>query len=419
MLQGKGRGLTGLLLSTLASACITETVTVDPAVEELGERIFFDEGLSKNGNQSCAACHAQEVGWTGPIDTVNAHGAVYEGSVAGRFGNRKPPASAYATMNPLFDFDPETGFFGGSFWDGRATGWKLGNPAADQAQGPFLNPAEQALPDAAAVVHRVCVSDYAALFRALWGAEICGDVEAAYDDIARSIAAFEDSKRVNRFDSKYDAYLAGRAELTAKEERGRQLFEGKAGCSTCHLATVEDGQAGPLLADFGYDNLGIPRNPENPFYDTAGRDWVDPGLAGFVAQLAADDGWRKLPYVTRAVKHMTAGELSSLVEQNLGKHRTPTLRNVALRPSPKTVKSYGHNGYFKTLKGFVHFYNTRDVLPRCEGDLTEREALKAGCWPAPEVSDNLNREELGALGLTDAEEDAIVAFLETLSDGWM
>jgi cytochrome c peroxidase len=83
------------------------------------------------------------------------------------------------------------------------------------------------------------------------------------------------------------------------------------------------------------------------------------------------------------------------------------------------VKAYGHNGYFKTLAGIVHFYNTRDVKPLCPGDYTEAQALAANCWPAPEYAATVNRAELGDLGLTPAQEAAIVAFLRTLSDGYL
>jgi cytochrome c peroxidase len=99
-----------------------------------------------------------------------------------------------------------------------------------------------------------------------------------------------------------------------------------------------------------------------------------------------------------------------------GKHKVPTLRNVDLRPDEYFVKAYGHNGYFKSLEGIVHFYNTRDVKPECPGAYTEAEALAAGCWPPPEVAENVNTDELGDLGLTTEEEAAIVAFLKTLSD---
>ena len=96
----------------------------------------------------------------------------------------------------------------------------------------------------------------------------------------------------------------------------------------------------------------------------------------------------------------------------------PTLRNVDLRPNPGFVKSYSHNGYFKSLEGIVHFYNTRDVLQICPGDYTEAAALAANCWPEPEVAANMNTSELGDLGLSAQEEAAIVAFLKTLSDGY-
>jgi hypothetical protein len=93
----------------------------------------------------------------------------------------------------------------------------------------------------------------------------------------------------------------------------------------------------------------------------------------------------------------------------------PTLRNLALGPKGLD-KAYGHNGYFKSLEAIVHFYNSRDVKPSCPGDFTEVEALAANCWPAPEVAENVNTTEMGNLGLTLREEDAIVAFLKTLSD---
>jgi cytochrome c peroxidase len=85
-----------------------------------------------------------------------------------------------------------------------------------------------------------------------------------------------------------------------------------------------------------------------------------------------------------------------------------------MRPRPEFVKAYMHKGYFKGLKEVVHFYNTPDVLPKCEaGDPGE----KVLCWPAPEDSHNLNKRQLGDLKLTDQEEDALVSFLKTLTDG--
>jgi cytochrome c peroxidase len=74
-----------------------------------------------------------------------------------------------------------------------------------------------------------------------------------------------------------------------------------------------------------------------------------------------------------------------------------------------------HNGYFKSLKEVVHFYNTRDVLPWCAAD---DHGEKVTCWPAPEDSTNINKRQLGNLKLTDQEEDAIVSFLKALTDGY-
>ena len=390
--------------------------------EQLGKSIFFDENLSINQNQSCAACHGPEVGWTGPDSAINAGGAVYEGSIPGRFGDRKPPSAAYATLSPIFQMDKKGLFIGGNFWDGRATGAKLGNPAADQAQGPFLNPVEQALPDSACVVYRVCnpvaPGDYPVSFDEVWGAGACDiawppavDVtcategatvalsdadraksDMAYDNIALSIAAYEDSPEVNAFTSKHDLTFSGKVKLSKEEQRGYALFRGKGMCHRCHPANDQEA----LFTDFTFDNLGIPQNPENP----AGTapDFVDPGLGGFLKNAGYDE---------------------EVYEAEWGKHKVPTLRNVDLRPDPEFIKAYGHNGYFKTLEGIVHFYNTRDVKPECPDAYTEAEALAAGCWPAPEVAENVNRDELGDLGLTPDEEAAIVAFLKALSDGYM
>ncbi|HQR66271.1 MAG TPA: cytochrome c peroxidase [Thermoanaerobaculia bacterium] len=365
--------------------------------ERLGKLLFFEKSLSANGNQSCATCHAPEAGWTGPDEAINKGGGVYEGSVAGRFGSRKPPSVAYSTMSPKLRRGPGGDFTGGHFWDGRATGEQLGSAAADQALGPFLNPMEQTLPDAAAVVRAVCAGSYAALFKEVWGKEACAHPESAFGNIGRSIAAFEASREVDLFRSRFDAFRAGKAALTPEEKRGLDLFEGKAKCAICHRSRPGPIGEPPLFTDFGFDNIGVPRNPANPFYanraaNPLGPAWTDLGLGGFLLTVPAHAG---------------------AARQEIGKHKTPTLRNVDLRPSPGFVKCYGHNGYFKSLKEIVHFYNTRDVLPPC-GEEDPKPGL--GCWPLPETNLNLNVADMGNLGLSDAEENAVVAFLKTLSD---
>jgi cytochrome c peroxidase len=398
-----------LFLAVLASGSAQGPSARLSPLEELGKRLFFDKTLSSPPGQDCAACHGPAVGFTGPDEHINKTGGVYEGAVKGRFGNRKPPASAYAGVGPNLHRNTDGEFVGGLFWDGRATGETLGDPLAEQAMGPFLNPLEQAMPDAKTLVRAVRQSGYAGLFEKVFGAGSLDpgkDPAAAYANIGRAIAAYERSAEVNTYSSRFDDFWrAARAKgleagsigeadvtaflglgLTETELRGLVLFKSKAMCANCHILATENGKP-PIFADHKYDNLGVPRNLENPFYgqDRAfnpdGKAWVDTGLGGFLETV---DAYK--PYAAA----------------NYGKHRTPTLRNVDRRPAPGFVKAFMHNGYFKSLKDVVHFYNTRDVAG-------------AG-WPPPEVEANVNKTEMGDLGLTAGEEDAIVAFMRTLTD---
>jgi cytochrome c peroxidase len=80
-------------------------------LEELGKSIFFDEMLSDPLGQSCATCHAPEVGFTGPDSTINEMTAVYPGAVPTRVGNRKPPTAAYGGDSPVLYFDEDEGMW--------------------------------------------------------------------------------------------------------------------------------------------------------------------------------------------------------------------------------------------------------------------------------------------------------------------
>ena len=160
----------GTVFAALLGAAVGAAAQPTP-IQELGDEIFEDEDLSINNNQSCASCHDDAWGSTGPDSFINAQGAVYEGSISGAFGDRKPPETDYATLSPVLHLDGDT-WVGGNFWDGRATGEKLGWPAADQAQGPFLNLKEQALPDNACVVYRVSLSAYSVLYEEVFGGNI-------------------------------------------------------------------------------------------------------------------------------------------------------------------------------------------------------------------------------------------------------
>jgi cytochrome c peroxidase len=418
-------------------------------VELLGKLMLYDKNLSVNRNEACNFCHMPETGFTGPVSELNRTTGSYPGSVRTRFSQRKPQTHAYAPLSPVLHYNPGQGdLVGGNFWDMRATGRRLGNPAAEQAEGPPTNPVEMGLPDLACAVYRASQRPYRALFERVWGAQafaiawpsnvdaVCdtpgpapatdpmpvhlsevdrGRAVATFDQMAQSMAGYESSAEVTSFTSKYDAVLAGKAQFTAQEQQGYDLFRGKAQCNNCH----RDGGPGedPLFTDFTASNIGTPANPMLPFYaegqpdaqgyvaNPAGASFIDLGVGNFLAsghQLshpsAVDARW--LP----------------LVADNNGRVQAPTLRNVDKRPDARFIKAYGHNGYFKSLKSIVHFYNTRDTLARCKPN-DPREGTT--CWPAPESTDNINAKRVGRLGLSEAEEDALVAFMQTLTDGYM
>ena len=449
--------------TALAGMFLLGTTVAAPAAdlspkEELGKQLFFDTSLSANGTQSCAACHSPETGFTGPHSVVNAGVVVYEGAIPNRFGNRKPPTSAYAGDSPVLHFDQtDEGWFGGMFWDGRATGMVLGDPLAEQAQGPYLNPLEQAIANAGVLCNKVRKSDYADLFEEVWGAgslNCAKDVDGVYEKIGRSVADYERSAEVNPFTSKFDMFwdnatAAGKDVTKIKcgtggmggggggmggamgcpgggsdpnrwtafrgfglndvELQGLAVYNdpNRANCASCH--TLEPGPDGyPLFTDFGYDNIGTPKNPANPFYtmpkkwNPDGKNWVDYGLGGYLK---------------------SAGYLPEVYEPEMGKHKVPTLRNVDLRPSDDFVKAYGHNGYFKSLEDIVFFYHWRAMMDNaCGGGMgggmggggMDGCNGMAGMFPPPEVDQN--RATLGMFPRPQV--DTIVTFLKTLSDGY-
>jgi cytochrome c peroxidase len=331
----------------------------------LGKKLFNDTNLSNPPGQSCATCHAASSGFEAPEHEE----PVAPGEVKGRFGNRNAPTAAYAAFSPYFHYSEADGYVGGQFWDGRAP------DLAAQAEGPFLNPLEMNNPDKASVVAKISQADYADLFSAVYGPDPLDEVEQAYANAARAIHSYEETNELNEFSSKYDWYLAGRAQLSDDERQGLALFEDpkKGNCAACHPSRPQEEGAPPLFTDHTYDNIGVPKNPENPFYampkefNPDGPGYVDLGLGGVL----------KKP-------------------SEYGKFKVPTLRNVAV------TAPYMHNGVFETLHEVISFYNSRDVNP----------------WPAPEVPDTVNKEELGNLGLTEEEIEDIVGFLGALTDGY-
>jgi len=442
-------------------------------VETLGELEIFDPKLSVNKNLACSYCHDPAAGYANGVSILSEFtGGSNPGSVPitvhgaypnNRIAKRNPQSYVYASYFPPLHYNQsQADFYGGNFWDGRATGYKLQNSSANQAQGPPLDTQEMANPDSACVVWKLSQSNYKFFFEQVFGvgsleitwpsdvATICSTPAGAavlagnptplqlsptertlankdFDEFAQAIASYESSDSVSPFTSRFDYYLAGKATLTTQELNGYDLFRGKGSCNTCHLDGRSSTQLGgsdtgkaasvqPLFTDTTYNNLGLPKNVKLPWYseDTPdqwgftanplGFGFTDEGMGLFL------DGYYGAP------PNLDWG---LLLPQFEGKFQTSTARDAAMVPYPGFVKAYMHNGYLTSLKEVVHFYNTRDVYPYpvLSGNCPKGTVEKVTCWPMPEDSNNENTT-IGKLGLSPEEEDDIVAFLNTLVDGY-
>jgi cytochrome c peroxidase len=448
------------------------------AIETLGALMNFDKNISPNRNQACASCHMPYVAFSGPIPSVNLTMIAYPGTVHFRAGKRTAQRYTYSPFFPVLQYNRVQGlFFGGNFWDSRATGYLLRSPDAQQSQGPPVDTQEMGFPDTACVAYRLKQSVYRPLFELVWGADsldihfpenteaICatpggaarfgGDTtpvrlnregrlkaNEAYNHWAQSISSYEQSVQVSSFTSKFDAMLAGTYTFTADEMAGYNLFKGKGNCNSCHVdgrgTTLMPGQVDtsttatanpPLFTCFGSANEGVPLNPRNAFYYQ-----TTPDSFGFIGN-PLGFGYRELGMGTFLRSGFGSGPNPNQTWIQFapdvdGQMQVATARNVAMTPpqcptteapGPYFQKEFFHNGYFKSLKQIVHFYNTRDVYPydvtsgHCPPGTTE----KVDCWPRPEVPSPTTIDmTTGKLGLTDQEENQIVAFLQTLTDGF-
>jgi cytochrome c peroxidase len=453
------------------------------AVEVLGKLLNFDLNMSPFQNEACASCHMPYAAFSGPIPSVNLTMVSYPGSFHFRAGKRTAQRYTYSPNFPVFDRNAAAGaFFGGNFWDGRATGYLLQSADAQQSQGPPVDTQEMGLPDTACIAFRLQTAVYRLLFEEVWGEDslfisfppntnkICATPGGAavfgsntepiqltsadrlkanevYDHWAQSLSKYEASTRVSPFTSKFDAFLEGAYTMTPDEMAGYNLFKGRGNCNSCHLDgrstaptppppdgtlpnSTDTGAAAatePLFTCFGYANLGLPLNPRVAFfYQTTpdffgftpnpfGFGFIDLGVgtflrSGFGSAANPNSNW------------------TQFAPTSDGQVQTSTARNVALvppqcptteAPGPYFQKEFFHNGYIKSLKQLVHFYNTRDVFPfpvtsgHCPAGKTE----KVDCWPMAEVPNNIDMT-VGKLGLSDTEENQIVTFLQTLSDGF-
>lgn len=350
-----------IISTTFFCSCNTNPVAQLSPVEVLGREIFFDNTLSEPTGLSCATCHRPETGFADSLARP-----ISEGAISNRFAKRNSMSIAYTHCIPALKCDSEGNYYGGLFWDGRV------NSQAEQAAEPFVDPLEMGNHDIAAVVSKVRQRPYFSKFAEIFGSQT--NDSALYNQITYALQAYQSSGEVNRYSSKFDAFIAGDSPLTAQQQAGYALFLGRAMCARCHVTSIDPIAKRVLFTDHTYDNLGVPRNERNPFYrqDSAhnplGVSFIDLGLGATVGDSAEN-----------------------------GKFRVPTLRNIEL------TAPYGHNGYFATLSSIVRFYNIRDV-----------DSL--GEFEKAEYPQTVNHEELGNLGLTKEEESLLVEFLKTLTD---
>ena len=257
-------------------------------------------------------------------------------------------------------------YYGKLFWAGSAPSLERQAPAA--AKGGVAGNGENDLMQARLAL----IPEYRRRFK-----EVFGDKWPLIGNAWRAIAAFE--RTLVQRDTPLDQYLQGDKEaLTEQQIRGMALFNGKAGCIQCHN--------GALASDQHYYNIGVP-------YSTR---WEEDGLAQitfrfeYYAKGASED-------VYRSSKADAGLYFRTKNEWDKGKFRTPSLR-YTMYTAP-----YMHNGAFYTLEEVVDFYNKGGFAE------DEDENLRTTDWPE-------NKSKLiKPLGLTDEEQEDLVAFLEAFS----
>jgi cytochrome c peroxidase len=249
-------------------------------------------------------------------------------------------------------------------------------------------------PDKAAVVRKIAGAGWAADFKAIYGKDILNDIDRSFEKLGQALQRFQIEDTLKRgFTSKYDEVLRKRATLTAQEARGLSLFNdpAKGNCAACHTSQKSADGSHPLFTDFSYDNLGVPRNPD--IAANRAQHFFDLGLCNRAELRSRDD--------------------------LCGAFKVPTLRNVAQR------QVYFHNGKFKTLKDALTFYVQRDTHPEKwyprnpDGSVKKFDDLPARYHRNVNVTEvPYDRKPGEAPALNDAEIEDIIAFLQTLSDGW-
>lgn len=392
------------------------------ALAKLGKVLFYDPKLSATGKQSCASCHDPHNAYEPPEAMQDV---MYGGLNMHSAGYRPPPSLRYLYRQTAFSIGPDIGEDdnvtnqlsappagtqravktanstassaanivpqGGLFWDGRADSLQI------QTTGPLFNPVEMAnAPQASRLIAYLKNPRYRPQFTQLFGANVYGNSHLLLAEMEDAIARYEieDSAAFYPFSSKYDAWLQGKATLTAQEMRGYLAFNdvNKGDCAACHLSQPsKDGQP-PIFTDQQYEALGVPRNSRIPA--NANPNWYDLGICGPFRQ------------------DMT-GQSSYC-----GMFLTPTLRNVARR------HVFMHNSAFHTLQQVLDFYNFRDtnpekIYPTVAGKVQKFNDLPKAYWENVDRTDPPFNRKLGEAAAMSAQDEAdIIAFLHTLNDGY-
>jgi cytochrome c peroxidase len=377
-----------LLLSTHARAALSPQA-------QLGRQIFFDPTLSASGRLACASCHSPAQAY-GPPDGA----AVRAGGVALEIqGSRAVPSLRYVlNRTPVWSKpfiaspserllegnEPPAGGFG---WDGRF------NTLAAQAAFSLLAPSEMANTGPADVARKLSRASYAGQFRRVFGPAIFMHPRQAFAQARAALAHFElEDPSFHPYSSKYDDYLAGRAQLSVAERRGLALFEDPRGgnCAACHPDSKGADGSHPLFTDYQFEALGVPRNPE--ITANAKRGYYDQGLCG--------------PLRTDQARQIS----------ECGLFKTPGLRNVATR------RVFFHNGRFHTLKEALQFYVRRDTnaaqwYPTVGSVVDKFDDLPRARRANIDITDApLNLSTAQAPLWNDAQIDDVIAFLGTLTD---
>jgi cytochrome c peroxidase len=375
--------------ATMAESGHAAALPSAAVLADIGRKMFFDPSLSASGRLACANCHSPQYAYGPPPGMAIAKG----GKHLDQLGTRAVPSLRYLQGIPSFSvqlhfIDGDIGPGGGFTWDGRAAS------AHEQARLPLMAPNEMANASTSDFVAKLRKTAYAAEFRAAFGAHIFKDPERAFAAGSMALEAFQQTPaEFYPYSSRYDAFLRGELDLTEQEERGVALFKDplKGNCASCHLVTSRGGTP-PAFTDFDFINVGVPRNPRLPANADAG--YFDLGLCGPLRTDLLDK------------------------REYCGFFRAPTLRNVALRDA------FFHNGVFKTLQEAVRFYVERDLYPEkyysrnADGGVHKFDDLPPGFPDNVDHDAPLDRKPGTAPALTDAEVDDVIAFLNTLTDGY-